>query len=296
MRWMILLVLLSACVQDIDLDIPAGEATLVVEGYINNDMPHYNYVLLGRSRAYFESNLFNSPVTYATVVVTEGDKLADGTYQWDMATSTQLKEVPVPELDTVVPGLYVDPRLATDPDHALRAKPGKHYQLSIDVGDQHYSAVTYVPYLLPVDSLTIGNHYYQDSDVNNERARLTVHYTDPDTLGNAQLFYWRHRGSRNSFGWGALGSDYFSVGADDNVNGQHVMITHYYGFQVGDTVQYYLVSADRPVYNFWRSYGTARANGGPFSTPVALESTVKGDNVVGCFSGFGVSEKMVIIQ
>jgi hypothetical protein len=59
--------------------------------------------------------------------------------------------------------------------------------------------------------------------------------------------------------------------------------------QVGDTAIYYLVSVERPVYDFWDSFNKARVNGGPFSTPVVLKSNIKGDNVVGCFSGFAVS-------
>lgn len=148
-----------------------------------------------------------------------------------------------------------------------------------------------------LDSISSGFYFVDDDDTSAQTlARITVHYQDPDTLGNSQLFYWRSDGNRESFGWGALGYNRFLEGTDDLINGQYVHTTLGNGFTLGEFVEYYMVSVERKVYNFWESYRQARNNEGPFATPVRLASTIQGENVIGCFSGFSVSRKDIIIR
>ncbi len=152
--------------------------------------------------------------------------------------------------------------------------------------------------VVPVDSLTVGNYFKDDDEEGNiiSKARLTVHYKDPDTIGNTQLFYWQIRSEEPRFGWGGMGAGRFSPGTDDLVNGQYIRMTHGNGFVVGDTVEYHMASVERKVYNFWDSFNKARSNGGPFSTPATISSTISGENVLGCFSGFSLSSKTVAIK
>ncbi|RYZ51032.1 MAG: DUF4249 family protein, partial [Sphingobacteriales bacterium] len=139
--------------------------------------------------------------------------------------------------------------------------------------------------------------YDADSDDSGQiKAAVTAHYKDPDTLGNRQLFYWRQTKNRDSFGWGALSTNRHSNGEDDLVNGRYVKMTQPTGFVNGETVDYYLVSVTRPVYDFWESYNKARNNAGPFATPVKLSGNVQGPNVTGCFSGFTVSTKSIVVR
>ncbi|WP_276481096.1 DUF4249 domain-containing protein [Paraflavitalea pollutisoli] len=289
--------LLLACERDYDITVKDGQQQLIVEGYINNEFPLYNYVVLSRSKDFYDPGLENLAVSGATVSITEGERVS-GDIQWDEATRTVLTEGRLPQLaNSALPGFYFDQRLRYDSLNALVGKPGKCYKLTIEVEGKQYSAITQLPVPVAIDTLTCG-FYYTDSnaDTTYSKARITVNYKDPDTIGNTQLFFWRHWDNRKSFGWGALGTNRFASGADDLVNGQQIAFTQSYGFVLGDSVSIYMASVERPVYNFWDSFNKARSNDGPFATPVTLQSTIQGELVTGCFSGFSVSVKSVVVQ
>lgn len=289
---------LASCERDFDIVLKNNETQLIVEAYINNQLPLYNYVILGNSQDYYQPGFENIPVTGATVTITEGTLLADNTYAWNTATKKQLKEGRLPQYSNVLlPGVYFDTTLATSPANALIGTPGKHYLLEIETGGKHYSSITALLPVIPIDSLTSGYHFIdEDEDTTQTKARITVHYKDPDTVGNTQLYYWRTRNTGDNFGWGALGTNRFTSGTDDLVNGEYMHLTHSNGFELRDSVEYYLTSVERKVYNFWDSFNKARSNSGPFSTPVTLQNTVSGENVIGCFSGFSISSKTIIVK
>lgn len=289
-----------SCEKDFDINTGSGSPLLVVEAYINNQLPLYNYVILTRSQDYKDTSFATAPVTGAQVSITEGDLLPGGAYAWNAATRVQLKETKLPQLGGIyLPGVYFDTTLANNPARALKGQPGKYYLLQITTAGKEYTAVTTLLPIVPIDSLTVGFHYTdfnKDRDTTLEKARVTIHYKDPDTIGNTQLHYWQHWGTLENFGWGGLGSNRFIPGTDDLVNGQYIHLTQPTGFVIGDSIQYYMISAERNVYNFWDSYNKARANSGPFSTPVVLHTNITGEAVTGCFSGFSVSTKSIIIR
>ncbi|WP_207513655.1 DUF4249 family protein [Longitalea luteola] len=292
------LVAFASCERDFDIALKNNQPQLIVEAYINNELPFYNYVILGRSQSYFEPGFENISVSGATVTITEGTLLTNNTYNWDLASKRQLKEGRLPQFgNQLLPGVYFDPELLTNQSNALKGTPGKHYLLEIDAEGKQYSAITTLLPIVPLDSVTTGFHYIdEDDDTTQEKARLTVHYKDPDTVGNTQLYYWSTIDSRQNFGWGAMGTNRFTPGTDDLVNGEYIHLTLSNGFAIGDSVNYYMASVERKVYNFWDSFNKARSNGGPFSTPVRLQNTVSGDNVIGCFSGFSLSTKSLVIK
>lgn len=289
------LLLLTSCERDFFIDLKNGEPQVVVEAYINNELPTSNYVILSHSQNYYDTGFNSLPVTGAYVAVTEGTLQQDGQFQWDLSTKKQMIEMDIPDIPGgAIPGIYMDPLAFSDPAHALTGKPGKHYLLEIETKGKKYTSITFLPQPVVLDSLTYGD-YFVDSIYT--KARLTLYFKDPDTIGNTQLFYWKNKFNHShSFGWGAFGANRFVPGTDDATNGEYMRITPNNGFTVGDSVNYFLVSVERSVYNFWDSYYKARENGGPFSTPVKLKSNIAGENVVGCFSGLSISEKTVIVK
>jgi hypothetical protein len=294
-----MVIFFTSCEKDFEIDLKPNIPLLIVEGYINNELPLYNYVILGRSQDYFNTDFENIPVTGARVSITEGRLLPDNTYEWRPETKKELTEARIPLLEfALLPGVYFDPELVTNPGEALMGRPGYHYLLEIEAEGKKYSATTAMLPVVPVDSLTVGDYFNDDDDegVIIHKARLTVHYQDPDTIGNAQLFYWQIRSEEPRFGWGGMGASRFSPGTDDLVNGQYIRMTHGNGFVMGDTVVYHMASVERKVYNFWDSFNKARSSGGPFSTPATISSTISGENVLGCFSGFSLSSKTVAIK
>lgn len=292
------LMALISCERDFDVKLNSGDPLLIVEAYINNEMPSYNYVVLSRSQDYYAPDFKSLAVTKAVVRVTEGDLSPDQrSYSWDPSSKVILTESDNPRLpDSLRQGVYFDPRVFTNASQALIGKPGKAYLLEIDVDGKHYSSITRL--LLPVilDSISSGYHYYDAQDNNKYKARITANYQDPDTLGNTQMYYWRYESNRNNFGWAGLGRNRRASGVDDLTNGQYIRLTQNQEFVVGDSVEYFLVSVERKVYNFWESYDKARDNEGPFATPVTLQNTIEGDKVLGCFSGFSVSTKKSLVR
>jgi hypothetical protein len=288
--------MLSSCEEDFDIAVKQNQPQLIVEAYINNVLPLYNYVILGQSQDYYASGFQNTPVSGATVTITEGTLLGDNTYLWNAASKRQLKEAALPVLNyAVVPGIYFDTTLITDSAHALIGTPGKYYLLEIETGNKHYSAITALLQTVKIDSLTSGFHYIDNRD-SLLKAQLTAHFKDPDTIGDTRLYAWRHSYNKSNFGWGGLSTERYISGTDDLVNGQYLHLTHSQGFEIYDSVFYYMANVERKVYNFWESYNRARNNGGPFSTPVKLQSTISGENVIGCFSGFSITTKTIVIR
>jgi len=284
-----------SCVKDFDINIKPNKQLLVVEGYINNLVPEYNYVVLSQSLDYLSTNFQSTPVSQAIVFITEGE-FSNNQYNWNISTKTKMTEGSLPSLPiNFKSGVYIDPKLVTDPPNALRGSAGKAYLLEIDVDGRKYSAITSLLQPVPIDSLTLGFNYIDEENNNVNKIRITNHYKDPDTLNNTQFYYYRFFENRSNFGWGGL-SRSRTAGTDDLTNGEYMHLTHPRGFVAPDTVTYYMASVTRDVYNFWDTFNKARNNNGPFATPVTLGTNINGTDVTGCFSGLSLSSKSILIK
>ncbi|HEX8677673.1 MAG TPA: hypothetical protein VF700_10665 [Segetibacter sp.] len=287
---------LASCEKDFDIKVPTNQPMLIVEGYINNEMRLYNYVVLTRSLDYMSLDFQSTPVSGAIVTVTEGERSGNN-YTWDNVTKVRLHSGSVSGIPNNLTNVYADPRLATDSSNALLGKPGKSYLLEITEGENYYSAITNLLEPVQIDSLTTGYGYLDEDDGNKQKFRVTNHYKDPDTLNNTQLVLYRFSENRNRFGWGSFfGLRNSNTGNDELTNGQYMHITHPRGYVVGDTVTYHMASVTRNIFDFWQSFNNARNNGGPFATPVTLTTTITGPNVTGCFSGMSLSSRTIIIK
>jgi hypothetical protein len=285
--------LLTACEKNIAIDLPPGKPQLVVEAYINNLQPEYNYVILSKSQDYFAPNFQSTPVSGAGVSITEGEWQGNQVV-WSTATKTILSE----SAATFIPpafrsGVYFDARVFTNPSQSLLGKTGKYYLLEVLAEGRQYSAVTTLLPTVQIDSLTSGFPFVDDEGKN--KLRVTNNYKDPDSIGNRQFYYWRFRDNRNNFGWGGLTKSR-APGTDDLANGQYIRLTHPQGFVAGDTLNYYMASVTADVWKFWDSYNKARDNDGPFSTPVNLTTNIIGTDVTGCFTGLSLSTKTIVMK
>jgi hypothetical protein len=288
------LIYFSACEKVIDIDVKANQPQLVVEAYINNEIPQYNYVVLSRSQNYFAPDFQSIPVKNALVTITEGVQNNNQQYVWNAASTRVLKEVNNATIPAIFRnGVYFDTMLFVNINQALKGNIGKAYLLNITEGGNNYTAITKLIQPVPIDSLTIGFEFLNDS--NQRQVRITNNYKDPDTLGNAQFYFWRFSSNSKSFGWGAFTKSR-APGTDDLNNGEYIRLTHPQGFSVNDTVNYFMASVTRDVYQFWDSFNKARDNNGAFSTPVTLRTNINGPNVTGCFSGYALSAKTIITR
>jgi hypothetical protein len=288
------LIIASSCERNIDIDLETGEPKLIVEGYISNLNPLYNYVVLSKSLDYYNPNFQSLPARNASVSITEGTKQPNGTIVWDAASTVQLLELN----STLVPvnfrsGFYIDPRIVLDSANALKGRVGKQYRLNISYENQNYTGYTEILQPVTLDSMNYGFPFIDDDTT--EKIRITNNYKDPDTIGNAYFYYWRFKENRNNFGWAGLRKS-GAPGRDDQSNGQYIRITHPQAFEYNDTIDYYLTHVTRQTHTFWDSYLDARNNGGPFATPVSIKNFIEGNNVLGCFMGMSVSGKTFVTR
>src|SRR5687767_2246191 len=101
--------LLTACEKDFEIDIKDYQPQVVVEGYINNEMPQFNYVILSRSMDYYNPDFQSAAVSGATVTITEGSLAVNNSYNWDPATKVQLFEANLPQVpENFRQGVYFD--------------------------------------------------------------------------------------------------------------------------------------------------------------------------------------------
>ena len=74
--------LFTSCEKNFDIKVQANQPMLVVEAYINNETPSYNYVILSRSLDYLSLDFQSTPVTDATVTITEGERAGSRAAKW----------------------------------------------------------------------------------------------------------------------------------------------------------------------------------------------------------------------
>lgn len=265
----------SACEKEIDLDLPDAPNELVVEAYINSFNPYLNYVIITHTVDYMNPDLSLPAISDAKVFITEGEIQGKDTV-WT-GTPIQLIEV---AKDTV-PGIYFNP--------FLQGKEGNVYLLEIEAGDKRVRGVTSIPKVIEIDSVHVKMKYQQDTT-----GLLTVFFYDPPERGNNYRMMYKLGGDSLFGTWGSL-NDGDALRDDEFINGQTWDFRYTREFNQGDTIDYFLNSLDRSTYLFWDSYFSLRGNtGNPFATPVKLKSNLQG--AIGCFSGYGVSYRRIIVK
>lgn len=266
-------VTLFSCEEEIEVDVPGNANSLVVEAYINDRFPALNYVILTRSVDYFSAAGGYVPVKDAQVFITEGTVNGVDT-SWDVSTRKQMVEV---RTDTVR-GFYMDPA------QQLLGKQNHVYLLEITSDGKSVRGTTSIPALVPLDSMTYTRE--------RREATITLHYNEPVAINNNYFIIYRNGSDSTIRTWG------FHTGAftfsDDFINGEYRRQTLFNKFNAGDTVNLWMSSIDRLSYNFWESFDDANRNGGPFATPVTVESNITGG--IGCFTGMATDFKRVVIR
>jgi hypothetical protein len=234
--YLILLLLLPGCEKEVNLNIPAVESMLVVEGWIEQDRPPQ--VLLSLTAPFFSAidsgTLRDYAVTRAkvTVIGPEGE-----------------------EVLTLKPNeVYFPPYYYFGTE--LRGVFGSEYTLRIDYKGKTYSARTSIPKLAEPDSI-----WFQKNSEDDTLGLVWLRLIDNADENNFYRAFTKRIGKDTRYI-----PTFTSVFNDRSFNGDTLEISFSRGntslldisgsryFNVSDTLVFKLCSMDREHYEFWNSY------------------------------------------
>jgi hypothetical protein len=177
---------LISCEKDIEVEVQAIEAQVVVEGSIEPGQPPF--ILVSWSQGFFDPldiDAFNSYFIHdAEVYVND--------IQMQEVCSSALPDSILPILSELtgiaLENLYtLDFCVYSNPffnPSAIIGEVGVDYHLKVKVGDKELTAITAIPPAIP-----LNNIYYQTWANTDTLGLIWGNLTDPDTLGNAYRWY-----------------------------------------------------------------------------------------------------------
>ncbi|MCC3158280.1 DUF4249 domain-containing protein [Hymenobacter sp. 15J16-1T3B] len=168
----------------------------------------------------------------------------------------------------------------------LRIRPGDTWQLSVkDTKGRVVTGAATMPATVPFDTV---EWKFNDRPADERRALVTVKFQDPPGVGD----YYRFQIHRDSIS-GAREVDYNPE--DRLLDGQLITLGTSYEFEPDDTLFVTLYHLDRPYYRFLQSVDDAQsANGNPFGQPAAVQSTVQGG--IGVFTILNYQRRQIIVR
>ncbi|MCX7861479.1 MAG: DUF4249 domain-containing protein [Bacteroidales bacterium] len=278
----ITIMLLLSCEKEITVDLPIPESKIVIEAAIEQD--EFAWAFITRTAAYFapvdSSIIMNMIVTNAKVIVSDG------------VVNDTLKITFDP---------YTFPYLKYK-GSIIKGQPGKQYWLTVIADGKTFTAVTTIPYPVPIDSLKFKPDKNQDT-----LGFVWVYLKDPDTLGNYYRGFTKVLGKDSVFL-----HPYPSVTDDRFFNGQTAEYSLYRGrnpledslynemgvgsdgvprwyFRTGQTVVVKVAQIDAKHYDFWYSIEQQfMTDGNPFASPITIRSNIQG-GAIGVWGGYGVA-------
>lgn len=282
------LVLLWSCEKDIKIDLKEESAKLVVEATIENGQPPI--VFLSRSLNYFSAispqSLANSIVRGADVFVSNGTR------------THKLKEY-----TTSVGGGFSLSYYTIDSTNLATSFLGElnsSYSLRIVTDGEEYTATT----TIPQTTKRIDSIWWKPAppQADSDQVVVMVRITDPPGFGDYIRYFTRRNNEPFLSPTNSTFDDLFVDGStyelpfERGVNRNNADRTDRERFFLrGDTVTLKLSNIDRNTYRFWQTMEFSYASiGNPFSTPVKVQSNIKG-NALGYFGGYGSQYRTVVI-
>jgi hypothetical protein len=272
----LLILFLSGCEKELDLNIPVADPKLVVEGWIENGRPAE--VILSLTAPYFSSidseNLRDYAVTQAKVTL-----FCEGKKEILTLTSNQA---------------YFPPYSYKSID--IKGQTGKKYSIEVILHGDTITAETTIPQPVNPDSV-----WFAPDPGKTSQGRIWLRATDPADEVNYYRVLYKRKGQDKRFIPGN-----FSTFSDILFNGQTVEMAFLRGyssllssdsqnyFVSGDTVTVKLCSIDKEQFDFWNGYQNAvLASANPLATSNSqLRSNIHGG--LGIWTGYGAAYYNVI--
>jgi hypothetical protein len=247
-----------ACEKVIDVDLNDSEPALVIEGNLSKNESTLE-VKVSKSTSYFNSE--------------PAPKVENARVYIESSPGFHL------QAEETEPGFY---RL-TD----LPLSINTVYRLTVEVKGEEYTAVSKLPALVKIDSLS---YEYQQEQIFFEGGyRILLYFTDPKDEEN----YYRIKLYRNGNRINDL--DDLIVFDDSSLDGKNIQIRlRGQRFDAGDTVKVELLSIDK---NAWEYFSTLRevANLNPGSPSPANPVSNLSNGALGYFSAWSGSTKEITI-
>ncbi|MBO4481550.1 MAG: DUF4249 domain-containing protein [Bacteroidales bacterium] len=278
--------MLCTCQKAIDVKLPEYKNKLVVEGIIESG--DFARVVITRSVPYFSEidlNVLLNDVLVSDAVVTV--ETEDG--QSEQLTFQYSEESPIYFA-------YVGKQ--------IKGEYGKKYTLTIDTDGKHYEAKTSIPQPFELDSIWF---VFSETNPQDTTPSIRALMTDNPLEANYYRFFVKVHGQRLSdrlwvstvpmvfddrtFNGQTLNyevlranvSTMFSPTMSDEELSEFYRLT----YRPGDTVLVKHTTIDEDSYKFWLSASNEITFGqNPFMNPSPIVSGIKGENVIGVWSGY----------
>jgi len=253
----ITIVAFSSCEKVIDLNLKAAAPQLVIEGAIINATQNPT-VRISRSVGFDQASNFPG-VSGATVKITQG-------------TNTFV-------LTETSAGVYQGP--------AILGRPGRTYNLQVDVDGQTYKASSTMPNQVAMDSVAIEEQSFQGKIDKT----VVVYYTDPPDVKNQYRFIMSVNGQ--------LVKEVFARNDQFN-DGRSVRVALYeddIDVKTGDKIDLEMQCVDPVIYTYWFTF--AKQNGTGMGN-AAVAPTNPPNNfdkpVLGYFSAHTVNRRTAMVR
>ncbi len=252
--------LFSSCEKVVDIDLNQDETALVVEAQLMADTNDF-VVQLSQTSNYFD-NEATPTVSDATVMLT------------NLVTEKAI------QLTAVGNGKYVAP--------GYIAQAGATYNLSVTSNGNNYSGNSYLPTLVPLDSLT---YRFEEASVFGEEGyTIFCELEDPKEVRNFYRVIVTLNGELQN-----KPEDFFLFD-DEFTNGNHIRIPLFTKrFKAGDQVTFQLLCMDEVSYKYITAVSQLATGESQSSTAPANPVSNLNGGAFGYFGAFSATSKTLIL-
>lgn len=277
------LCILTSCEREIDIDMPAFTPSVVVEGFIVNDMAPV--VILTNNVPYISKagkDLYEQSFIHNALITLQVDGIVTDTLVEIAQTDVQ---------SGLKTSFYTSQK--------TQGEIGESYTLKITTGGKTYSAVATIPKPVEIKEIWYENH---PEATNDSFKTVWVKILD-----SQETNYYRYTSEVNgkhgpqpeisTISDKAFNGLEYKKAIDSGLKNEeqdmHGGVSGY--FSIGDTITVKWVNAEKSYYDAWTTIDFKRTqNENPFMNPTRIVGNIKG--CLGYWSGLGVSSKSVVLK
>lgn len=303
----VLAMVLGSCEENVEVDLPEKEESLVIESHIENGLPPY--AILTKDQPYFKeiseeslNDLFVKNVDTCWITNFE-DTMAMQKVN-PRSLPPEIREVFIEVFRVSESDFRENLELVVylpdfTSDDFFTGEVGGRYKLYVKTPDHEASATTTITRQARLDS-----SYYEIEGSNDDYAQVFIEVDDP----KGEPYFYRYLTKRNDEPFYAPAAG--SVASDNAVDGTTFKFPINRGypragaepsgetfglFELRDTVIVKFCALDEEHYNYWSTLEQdLRNRGNPFGSPTIIQSNVDGG--LGIFGGYSCDYDTVVIS